>query len=375
STETGVWNATAYVVQVRDEVFPQITYKATVTHDRRNMIKISAGIAADTSATTPEKTIDFGVFNYQGGPYYMRGAAYDGYQTLELGLDITPLLNDMDPDQPYKFFFIVDENDPSSLGTGQIINFSLMDYTGTPVAETACSQTNVGITNNSRTKLSVVKSIHFTKPEITNLVVNTILNTDFQYQLSATQGKPGYRWDFTKEYAVDEFSATFPGSSGNSVNLSNSDYGYALVNLPFSFPYYESEYQKICINANGFITFRYEQLNWPYMSSVENQNRSTRMIAPFYADLVLSSVKVQSDTNVVSIYLQGKIKNEIDNSLRIVVKLYKNGIIEFYYGDMLYINSSFESVVSRGDDQVYQKTPISGLPSASCSNRNFRFTP
>ena len=376
STETGVWNSTAYVVQVRDEVFPQITYKATVTHDRRNMIKISAGIASDTNATVPEKTIDFGVFNYQGGPYYMRGADYnDGYKTLELGLDITPFLNDMNPDQPYKFFFIVDENDPSGLGTGQINSFSFMDYTGTTVSETACTQTNIGMVNNSRTLLSVVKSIHYTKPEITNYVVNTILNTDFQYQLSATQGKPGYRWDFTKEYTLDEFSGSFPGASGNSISLTSVDNGYALVDLPFTFPYYESEYQKICINANGYITFRYEQLNWPYMSSVENQNRSTRMIAPFLTDLVLSSVKVQSDTNVVSIYMQGKIKNEIDNSLRMVVKLYKNGIIEFYYGDMLYLNNSFESVVSRGDDQVYQKTPVSGLVASSCANRNFRFTP
>lgn len=374
SNNNGIWNACTYVVQVRDEVFPQITYKATVSHDRRNMIKISAGISSNINATQPEKTIDFGVFNYQGGPYYMRGAAYDGYQTLELGLDVTPLLNDMNPDQPYRFFFIVDEKDSSGLGTGQIKNFSLMDYSLGTAIETSSTQTNVNLNNNSTTMLSVVKSIHFSKPVITKSFVTSTLNTPISYQLTANQGKPPYRWEFSNEYDIAEFTAGFPVSSGTTVNIL-SDNGVALVNLPFTFPFYESEYNKIFIYANGFITFRYEQLNWPYLCSQKNQNRSTRMVAPFITDLVVSSVKVESDTSFIWIHVVGKIKNEINNSVRFAVKLFKSGVIEIYYGDMLYISNSFESAISRGDDRVYQETPVSGTIAVLCSNRNFRFTP
>jgi hypothetical protein len=371
----GVWNACTYVVEVRDEVFPQITYKATVKHNRRNMIKISAGISSDTSATNPETIIDFGVFNYQGGPYYMQGAAYDGYQSLELGLDVTPLLNSMSPDQLYKFFFIIDENDPSGLGIGEITRFALMDYTSGIGTEFVASQTNVNLTNNNRTMVSVVRSIHFTKPEISTGIINTIINTPFQVPLIATQGKPPYRWDFNHDYSMEEFSGSFPTINGTNLVLSSSDNGYGTINLPFNFPFFDKEYNQLVINADGFFTFRYEELNWPYLCSKENQNRATKMIAPFLADLVLSSVKYEMDTNIVTLFISGKVKNEIDNGIRFVVKLYKSGVIEFYYGDMIYLSNSFESVISRGDDAHYFRTEISGAAAPLCSNRNFRFTP
>ncbi len=375
SNNNGIWNACTYVVQVRDEVFPQITYKATVSHDRRNMIKISAGISSNISATQPDQTIDFGVFNYQGGPYYMRGAAYDGYQTLELGLDVTPLLNYMNPDQPYKFFFIVDEKDSAGLGTGRVVNFSLMDYTSGTAVETPSSQTNVNLINNSTTQLSVVKSIHFSKPVITKSFVNTTLNTPLNYPLTATQGKPPYRWELSNEYTLEEFNTSFPLPAGSTVTLTNTDGGIALIDLPFQFPFFESKYDQICIYANGFITFKVEYLNWPYLCSVENQNRSTRMMAPFLSDLVVSSIKMESDPNFVLLHVVGKIKNELNNSVRFAVKLFKSGVIEFYYGEMLYLSTAFESVISRGDDRIYQETPVSGISAPLCSNRNFRFTP
>lgn len=371
----GVWNACTYVVEVRDEVFPQITYKATVKHNRRNMIKISAGISSDTSATNPETIIDFGVFNYQGGPYYMQGAAYEGYQSLELGLDVTPLLNSMNPDQPYKFFFIIDENDPSGLGTGEITKFALMDYTSGIGTEFAASQTNLNLTNNSRTMVSVVRSIHFTKPEITTGIVNTIINTPFQVPLTATQGKPPYRWDFNYDYSIEEFSGSFPSITGTNLGLSSNDNGYGTLNIPFNFPFFDQKYNQIVINADGFITFRYEELNWPYLCSNDNQNRATKMMAPFLADLVLSSVKYEMDTNLVTLFITGKVKNEIDNGIRFVVKLYKSGVIEFYYGDLIFLSTNFESVISRGDDTHYFRTENSGAAAPLCSNRNFRFIP
>ena len=373
--EGGVWNACAYGVQVRDEVFPQITYKATIKHDRRNMIKVSAGISSNINDSLPQRTIDFGVFNYQGGPYYMQGNAQEIHKTLELGLDVTPLLNFMTPNTPYKFFLIVEENDPNGQGTGEIINFSLMDYTAPTPVETPCTLTNIGIINNATTRVSVVKSINFTKPLIQENIINTTIDEPFQMQLTATQGKSPYRWQFSNEYQVEEFVDPFPVINGNSISLSNNDDGMVQIQLPFNFPFFEGVHNSVFLNADGYITFRDEKLNWPYLRSEENQFMSTRQIAPFFTDLQISSVKTDADEHSFSISVVGKIKFESANSVKYVVKLYDSGIIEFYYGGMIYLSVDFKSGILRGDDQTLFLTDISGVSAPLCSYRNFRFTP
>lgn len=373
--EGGVWNACAYGVQVRDEVFPQITFKATIKHDRRNMIKVSAGISSNVNDTIPQRTIDFGVFNYQGGPYYMQGTAQEVYKTLELGLDVTPLLNFMTPNTPYKFFLIVDENDPNGQGTGEIVNFSLLDYTAPTVVETPATATNLLIKNNSTTRVSVVKSIDFSKPEIQQNIINTTIDEPFQIQLTATQGKTPYRWQFSKDYQVEEFTNSFPVVNANTLSLSNNDDGTVQIQLPFNFPFFEGLYNSVVLNADGYITFRDEKLDWPYLRSAENQFMSTRQIAPFFSDLQISSVKTDADEHSFSISVVGKIKYELANSIQFVVKLYDSGIIEIYYGTMTYLSVDFKSAILRGDDQNIFFTDISGISSPLCSNRNFRFTP
>lgn len=373
--ENGIWNACAYGVQVRDEVFPQITYKATIKHNRRNMIKISAGISANLNDSIPQKIIDFGVFNYQGGPYYMQGNAQEFHKVLEFGLDVTPFLNDMTPNTPYKFFLIVDEKDPNGLGVGEIVNFSLMDYTASNVVETSSTQSGVPINNNSVTRLSVVRAINFTKPEIQQNIINITFNQSFAEQLTALQGKTPYRWQFSNDYQVEEFTQDFPNVSANSISFTSSDYGKVKIELPFNFPFFDGLYQSIYLSADGYIAFRNEKLPWPYLCSTENQFRATRQMAPFYADLLVSSVKTDSDEHSFSISYTGKIKNESNNSVKFVVKLYDSGIIEYYYGNMSYFSVDFKSGIARGDDENFYLTDISGIASPLCSNRNFRFTP
>jgi len=373
--EGGVWNACAYGVQVRDEVFPQITFKATIKHDRRNMIKVSAGISSNVNDTIPQKTIDFGVFNYQGGPYYMQGNAQEIHKTLEFGLDVTPFLNFMTPNTPYKFFLIVEENDPNAQGTGEIVNFSLLDYTAPTVVETPATSTNIGIKNNATTRVSVVKSINFSKPVIQQNSINTTIDEPFQIQLTATQGKPPYRWQFSNEYQVEEFTNSYPTVNANAIPFPNNDNGKVQIQLPFNFPFFEGVHNSVFLNADGYITFKDEKLNWPYLRSAENQFMSTRQIAPFFADLQVASVKTDADEHSFSISVVGKIKYELDNSVKFVVKLYDSGIIELYYGSMTYLSVDFKSAILRGDDQTIFMTEISGISAPLCSNRNFRFTP
>ena len=158
SENAGIWNACVYVVQVRDEVFPQLTYKVTIKHNKRSQIRLRAGINPDLNANAPSKTIDFNVFNFQGGENYMQGGTTEADKTLELGLDITPLLNDIEPNIPYLFFLEVTESDPNGTGSGQIVSFSLIDYTNGGEEEISHPSQNTPIANNSTTYLTVQSS-------------------------------------------------------------------------------------------------------------------------------------------------------------------------------------------------------------------------
>ena len=80
--------------------------------------------------------------------------------TLEIGLDVTPLLSHLLSNQSAKFFLMVDEVDPNSTGAGEVISFSAISYSN-GVEETFCPEVNVPLINNSKTTLSIVKSIVF----------------------------------------------------------------------------------------------------------------------------------------------------------------------------------------------------------------------
>ena len=372
----GIWNKCVYVVNVKDPVTPRITYKVTLDHTCRQKIKLQAGVATDVNATEPEHTIDWAVFNFQGGEHYMQGDSTDEQRTIELGLDVSRLLEYIEPGQQAKFFLQVIENDPDGTSDGQVVNFTLMDYAGGILPQqTACSNTYVPLTDNGTTTLSVVSSINFTRPRMQPDPPVMEAFTDYSYQIPATGGTGPYRFEFTKEYKIEEFTANMPAASGNTVTFANTDEGNVILDLPFSFPYYDNQYNQICLFANGYMTFRYNTYNWPFLQNAELQIKSTEMIAPFRADLVVTNVKMSQSASEVTISVQARLYSQSSSTISYVVKLYPNGVIEYYYGTMNYTGKGGLSLISRGDTRIYQKTPVSEATAAQISNRCFRFTP
>ena len=371
----GIWNSCVYVVDVKDEVSPRLTYKATVSHTCRGRIKLMAGVAANVNAQRPDHTTEWAVFNFQGGEHYMQGDSTDTGRSLELGLDVSRLLEFLTPGQPAKFFFEVVENDPDDVSNGQVVSFSLMDYQGFLPTEIACTQTNVPIANNDTTFLSLVASVDFSRPQ---MFPNPPMMTAFQeysYQIPASGGKEPYRFEFTKEFEIEEFTSAYPNVDGNDVALSNANTGYATVTLPFSFPFYGNDYDQICIYADGYITFRNNTYNWPFLQNTDYQVLNTEMIAPFRTDLTVSNLKVKSESEVVSIFVQAKQTNNASSAVNFTVKLYPDGMIEYYYGTMNYNGSDAISAVSRGDSRIFQRTDASEKTAAAVANRCFRFIP
>lgn len=374
--EGGIWNSTVYVVQVKDEVFPQVTYKATIQHTSREKLKITAGIANNTAATVPEHILDFHIFDNQGGDMYMLGDETEEAKTIEFGLDVSPLLNYAVPNQPCKFFFNVEETDPDNEDIGAIVNFSLMDYTSGTEVEQACPLANAAIVNNTTTTLSVVRAINFSKPVIQDsLLPDMDAFSPYRKQLTATSGKPPYRWEISRDFEIESISDAFPSDEGQSVALSGSSSGRAIIPLNFDFPYYGDTYNQIIAYSDGYIAFHHQPANWPFLQEEEMQAKAIRMICPFKGNLSNCSIRKISESDAITIIYQAQAANQSSSSLNFAVKLHKDGNIEFLYGNMTYSGNNFTSMLSRGDQITIQYLPTSGRPSAEVSNHSYRLTP
>ncbi len=162
--------------------------------------------------------MDFPIINYQGGYHYLQGNdTAESLKSLEFGLDITPLLSHLQPGEPAKFFFIVDENDPHNDGEGEITSFSLMDYTS-GAEEIISSETPVILENNSRTPASVIHFPVFDMVEITTVTLPPYsVNEPYSYQLEADGGTPPYSWDPQYQYRVEQSTESFPTIDANQV--------------------------------------------------------------------------------------------------------------------------------------------------------------
>jgi len=133
------------IMTVKASYKPKMTLKTSITHSQRNQIALSVGVTPDQAATMPTKTRAYKhQFNYAGGAYPMCGQAMS--TTIELGLDVSDLLDSIPGATQAKFFLIVD----SKGGTGTVNSLSLMDYrSGAAPVETKSTQTNVGITTKT----------------------------------------------------------------------------------------------------------------------------------------------------------------------------------------------------------------------------------
>ncbi|MBN1130891.1 MAG: T9SS type A sorting domain-containing protein, partial [Chitinispirillaceae bacterium] len=102
---------------------------------------LSLGVSPNQAATTPAKIRLLNrEFCYSGGPHPMRGRGAS--PSIEIGLDVSDLIDSLAGSATGKFFLIVD----SKGGSGTVDSLSFMDYTSGTVRQTKSAQTNVSIT-------------------------------------------------------------------------------------------------------------------------------------------------------------------------------------------------------------------------------------
>lgn len=376
----GIWNNTVYVIKVREEVNPKATFKVSVKHPARGRIKVSAGVSTNLADETPQFVQEFSIFNYQGGDFYMTGSMDEIGKILEFGLDISPLLNHIQPNTPVKFFLKVEENAPDNVYNGEILNFSVINYEdeSNPV-ETTYPQTNVPINANGVTYLSLNSTMDFSKPEITDDVLPSAQAfEDYNHQLTAVNGASPYFWevDYDYQYQIDNHG--FPMIGQQQLTPSQNDNGYVVKDLPFTFSFYGKKYNQIVIYVDGYIGFNYSLISWPFPIDNDLMFKSQILIAPFYSDLIINSghgIWYESSSNHIGVRWKAAAKAQSSSEVNFALKIYDTGEIEFFYGNIqTNANTMWKCAISRGDAKEIIFPSISNSFTTNTIEQKLKFT-
>ncbi len=350
----GPWNGMVHVIKAKENTEPQITFKASITHDSRNKIKVMAGIATTPGATEPELIIDFPILSYQGGDKYMTGGNQPEDKTLEFGLDVTALLNHVENGENARYFLIVDENDPYNGGTGLIKNFSLMDYTF-ETTEYPCSQSNVPLVEDGLTMIYVDAEISFEKPAIINeeLPPATVYEP-YSQQMIGDDGTEPYQWKIKKQYDVQVGLNPFVMAGAVQLSPNSQTSGYAVMGLDFEFPFYGKMYDTVYIHTDGYLMFNDDNYPWIFLIDQQNLLKNMRNISPMMSKTLQvqggGSLWYEGNSNKATFRWDSR-EYSTSNEQNFLVNLYPDGTIEFNYGECTIANyNQWFAGISDGDD-------------------------
>lgn len=358
----GVWNRSVHVVNAKENTSPQLTFKATLTHDSREVVKVMAGVANGFDAEQPEYIIEFPVLNYQGGDRYMQGGSSTADKTLEFGLDVTRLLRFLESGQDATFFLLANERDPWNGGTGELNNFSLMDYTD-GLVEIACPQTNIPLIENGLTMMSVNANVVFDAPDLlTQALDPAVINEPYEFQMLASGGTAPYQWKIKQQYLHQDGTHTFPNTSAQQLYPNSSTSGFAVKEIDFDFPFYGQSFSKISIHTDGYLMFTEEPYPWTFLVDELVLFKNLRNISPFMCKpLGVGGGGMWYEGDQTKATFRWKaIENSTNNDVNFAVSLYPSGKIEFFYGDITLAHwNGWHAGISDGDDFNYLLHDIS----------------
>jgi len=344
-SEGGIWNHAIHILDVNPGYTPELTMKLTVKHDSREKINITAGVSNDTASLLPEHLLSFPIFNYGGGHQYMQGYRDDeAKKTIEVGLDLTPLLSYVTPGKPARFFVVIDENDPKNEGTGEIVSYSIMDYTN-GVTEIHCPDEHVPIAESAITRLAVNHSLDFDKIEIVNdELPAAIEGQPYEVQLTAEGGTLPGKWELTEKYYQQSYPADFPVIEAVALVPASGDVQYAEQEIEFGFPCYGETFNKLFIHQNGFIMFEADLYPWPYYNDAFLLFKSVKNISVFlneplkyYPPLTDSDgMWYEGDESHAAFRWSIPIMafDDVIGHAEFAVILYPDGTIRYFYNDI-----------------------------------------
>ncbi len=361
----GIWDNAAHVLYAKEGTEPLLTAKVYMHHNCRDRIGIKMGMTTDLSSETPDFVMGFPIFDYQGGCQYMQGGSTNpDHKFIEFGLDITPFLNMIEPGTPARFFLLIDEDDPESWAGGQMMTFSVIDYTN-GVEEVVCDQNTVTLIDNDVTKFWVDHTVNFESVEISNdTLAPATVYEPYSEQLEADGGTEPYTWVYDKNFTESFTTTSFPLVNAELITPGNTNDGYTTKDLDFAFPFYDEEFDYVRVNVDGFISFE-NMFSWPYQVYDFFHFTKNKLISPFHTDLrIYSSTNdgmwYEGDENSATFRWKASINGyENTSEVNFAVQLFSNGDIIFYYGAVNdYPEIDWVSGLSSGDNIYYQFTEV-----------------
>jgi len=356
----GIYNRTVHVMHARADYQPLFTCRAVVTHEQRDRLRLCVGLAADTTLTEPTWTLDYPIFCNQGGALYMQGDDDPEDKTLELGLDVTPLLGHITPGQPVRWFFEVHETDPDAQAWGRLDQFAVYDCTGDEPVQYVCAQDTLDLTNNGVTRMWVDTTPSYQPVSIVTQSLPTAeAGAYYSATLSAEYGQTPYEWSLACTYEEEERDWEEPCTTDEQLEPNSDDDGYAMVVLPFQFPFYSARYDTLYVCTDGSVVFN---LDFISVRSFANL-RTTRCITPYGADLQLFDGDgmwcAVGETDVRLHWIVSRFDDE-DFDVELELRLNEDGRIEILYGNDITDSSNWVAGVSDGTGDAYTLLDVSG---------------
>jgi hypothetical protein len=371
----GIWNHCVHILDVKETYEPLLTARVILKHTKRSFIKVFAGIANGQYATRPDVILGFPIFDYQGGEKYMQGGTTEADKTIELGLDLSKLLNYVNLGLPAKVFLSIAEIDPNNAATGDFIHFSIYDHTSGG-QEITCIQSNVPLANNDTTTLEIVRSFNFNRVAILDETLPAApAGEPYSHQLTATGGTPPFQWEFDKTYTESQQTATFPMVNAVMLSPSNSTSGKATRTIDFDFPIFDTVVNSITVYVDGYLMFDQQLYPYPYFYDDKVLFSVTRNISPFMnqaQEINLSQgcgMWYEGDETQATFRWKTCLPNFPYAQNNYAVRLYPDGTIKFYYGEMNGLTEHlWISGISDGDNYNLQTTAISNKPAVAANS-------
>lgn len=379
----GIWNHLVHVIDVHETYEPKLTIKLELKHNSREQIRIVAGVSGDTINNLPQHRLHFPAFNYQGGPNYMQGYNTDeAFKTIEIGLDISPLLSYIEPGQAADFYLEVYENDPLNVGNGKIVRYAIRDYYNDEMIEIAYPQQDISLNHNEVTRLRIRHQLDFDKVEI---ISNEIPLFDAGFQLEAAGGSQPYHWDLITPYHQQFFEADFPLIDQQQVELEGPNFKYGSQQIEFYFPFYGETYNELFVHKDGFLLFSPDIYPWPYYKDTYLLFKAMRNISALLFTPIQyyegrsedEGIWYSGDEDQAAFRWKQPMKygDETIGYAEFALVLYADGSIEFHYKDI----DEDEPIlwyagVSAGDDAAHQLIHGSNTPSKP-SGKSYRLVP
>ncbi len=337
----GIWMKSVVVAKPHKSYKPLLTLKARIRYPERNRLWITAGASQNPNAEKPDYILDQPVFHYQGGALPMLGTGSADPELIEIGIDATPLLGHLESGKPAALFLVVCEQDPAANTGGSIEYYSFTEYSG---SETEHPGTLTGIpVDKAFTALPVVLAPTIDGPEILNTQLpGATAGQQYQVQLEAGGGKSPYKWlSLEDSYSEEQFAAQFPTTFANKILPDGGNFDKKTVTLPFDFLYHGRIYREMTLTGSGGIIFVQNDFFIPYGIDLRELLGLHTAIYPFYSTEFhytdyLNGVYYDPQSSGVTVYWNASLgSNGQISDANFAVKLYPNGMIEFYYGNFV----------------------------------------